>query len=973
MIRIGPGLAARVLLLVSLVAACGRERPESAGELTRSASASPTFPTDPATLAASLGVPPDSLGAAAQERYAREEFDSARAILQVEAARARDAGDATAEGRARMWLGLARWHLGDLAAARRDVEAAVILKRRAGLDAELSQSFNAVGLVAWRQGRHRDALAQFDSSTAAARRQDDAKGIARAAGNIGLVEVELGDFDAARRGFTSMLNTAHVLGDERYWGNALANLAMLEIHLGNPSAALPLLAEARLHYARIDYATGELNALGQLATAWSGLGEVQRGIAAADSELALARSLNAQPEVAAALEILADLHVQAGNLRLALARLAEADSLDAKLGQVVERGADLRRSSVILLELGEAESAAVRAEQALELHRAVEARPEMVRDRLQLALAAAGADDRGRAEAETDTALAEASRIANPAVARDAAMVAAQLALEAGHPQEALRHLAVAASSGADWRVADLRAGALLALGRLREAQAEAERSIAAIERERASLAVGPLRSAYLASRAGPFSRLVAIDLALADTAGAFATAASLPGRGLAERLGGLGESMGSVEALAEGERLLLRAAALEQTLDTLGERAGVEAQRRSLEAALVAARAAYEEQLASRAAQARDRLLGLSPTSLAATQARLGSGDALLTFLSGPDRLDVFLVRRERVFHSSVPLGEEALAMRVRLARQLLAGAARGRPVPAALGELHDLLLGPLIAAGGLDGASQLLLVPHGALGALPFAALWDRKTGRFLVEDRVLTYLPAAAALGDARIGVPDGIGPLMVFAPLPDSLPGTAREARAISGLVPGSQLRLGRASGEPGVRAALGTGMSVHLASHGAHNAQNPLFTRVIVGRDGGVGSGDDGRLEVHEILGLQTTSPLVFLSGCETGLGAAGQDPFTQGDDEGSLAQAFLVAGAGAVVATLWRVGDAAAADLAERFYRGLGAGESAPAALAQSQREAIRARQGVDWAAYGVWGTGGRNSASLVRVTGTEP
>jgi CHAT domain-containing protein len=73
-------------------------------------------------------------------------------------------------------------------------------------------------------------------------------------------------------------------------------------------------------------------------------------------------------------------------------------------------------------------------------------------------------------------------------------------------------------------------------------------------------------------------------------------------------------------------------------------------------------------------------------------------------------------------------------------------------------------------------------------------------------------------------------------------------------------------------------------------------------------------------------------------------------------EEGSLAQAFLAAGAGVVVATLWRVGDAAAADLAERFYRHLGPGISAAEALARSQREAIGSRTGSDWAAYAVWG-----------------
>jgi CHAT domain-containing protein len=249
----------------------------------------------------------------------------------------------------------------------------------------------------------------------------------------------------------------------------------------------------------------------------------------------------------------------------------------------------------------------------------------------------------------------------------------------------------------------------------------------------------------------------------------------------------------------------------------------------------------------------------------------------------------------------------------------------------------------------------------------------LWNRRTGRFLVEDRVLTYLPAVAALADGPQGSADPMMSMFVFAPLPDSLPGTGRESRAVSRLVSGSVLRLGRASGEAELRRALDAGRPIHLASHGSHNSQNPLFSRVIVGRDRGSGTADDGRLEVHEILGLRTTSALVFLSGCETGLSAAGQDPFEPGADEGSLSQALLVAGAARVVATLWRVDDAGAAHLAERFYRRLRTGVTPEEALAGAQRDMIPGRAGFTWAAYGISAAGGRKSAGLVRATGSEP
>jgi CHAT domain-containing protein len=94
------------------------------------------------------------------------------------------------------------------------------------------------------------------------------------------------------------------------------------------------------------------------------------------------------------------------------------------------------------------------------------------------------------------------------------------------------------------------------------------------------------------------------------------------------------------------------------------------------------------------------------------------------------------------------------------------------------------------------------------------------------------------------------------------------------------------------------------------------------------------------------------SSLVFLSGCETGLGA--------GEDFATLARAFLYAGAGSVVATLWRVDDEAAAALAERFYPRLDAGPSM--ALAMAQRELLadrRYRAPFYWAGYTLAGDGG--------------
>jgi CHAT domain-containing protein len=922
-----------------------------------------------------LGVAPESLFAAGREFYQRDAFDSARAIWHVEAARASTTDSATL-GRTLMWLGLAERHLGNLPVALAREQQALAVQRHMGLDRELSRTFNSMGLIAWDQGRYVLALACFDSATVIAQRNGDSVGVIRAALNAPLAHFELGDFVVARQGFVAAVAAARSIGDEQFLGNALANLAMLEVRVGDPSAAIPLLHQARTLYHRIDYRPGEANALGQLATAWSALGNLQRAIAAADSDLALARADGLAQEVASILEVLSDLHLEAGSPRLALLRLREADSIDVALGLPSEHGKNLRRSAAILLGMGEAATAVRRAEAALRVHQAVAARGEAVLDRVSLAQGLSAAGDGAGAARESEAAARDASATANPSIMRDAAAVAAQIALDQGNPRRALR-LAVhprpeQSQSANDWTLMHIRAGALLLLGRLGEARIEAEQAVAAIERERSTLALGPLRSAFLVGRAEPFDRLVAIDLAQGDTTAAFLTAAALPGRALTERLGAVGDGSAAMTDGAAGERLLREAAELERKLDQLSGTDQEPARRAILEQRLRTTRSAYEESIAHHAPTPPEQLLGLGRLTLPAVQAELRDGDALLTLLSSEDRLDIFVVTRTRLAHRSAEVGARELAARVRVARELLQRSGSPREAHPPRGDLRHLLHGGHEPDGILAGAWRLMVGPHGATAALPFAALWNRTTGRYLVQDAVIAYLPAVSALSAAGPSPAPAMRGVQVFAPLPDSLPGTLSEARAIGRLVPGAALALGRRSNEAAVRRALQRSRGVHIASHGMQNSQNPLFSAMTIGREVTDDPADDGKLSVHEILRMRVRSPLVFLSGCETGLAGSGQEPFVRSIEEGGLAQALLVAGAGTVVATLWRVDDRAAAGMAAAFYQGMVAGADPAEALARAQRQLIGRGDGLGWAAYTVAGAQRRKTGATVRVTDTK-
>ncbi len=126
--------------------------------------------------------------------------------------------------------------------------------------------------------------------------------------------------------------------------------------------------------------------------------------------------------------------------------------------------------------------------------------------------------------------------------------------------------------------------------------------------------------------------------------------------------------------------------------------------------------------------------------------------------------------------------------------------------------------------------------------------------------------------------------------------------------------------------------------LHLATHGYFNRFNPLLSGLELEPDGR----EDGRLEVHEILGLKLAARLVVLSACDTALGGGYFAEVPSGDDIVGLTRAFLFAGSPSVVASLWAVNDRSTMGLMRAFYGQL----RGPSDVERGPRSRAEAREG---------------------------
>ncbi len=271
---------------------------------------------------------------------------------------------------------------------------------------------------------------------------------------------------------------------------------------------------------------------------------------------------------------------------------------------------------------------------------------------------------------------------------------------------------------------------------------------------------------------------------------------------------------------------------------------------------------------------------------------------------------------------------------------------------------ELYRHLIKPV--EDNLNNFKHIIIVPYGLLHYLPFATLMDSKS-QYLIDKHTFSLAPSATVLAyclekGEKYQAKNSWQPSILALGNPDlgdpnlNLTFAEHEIKSLMRTYPNRVKAFLEQDASESIFKAYKDDANMFLFScHGEYDEKNPLFSTLLLAPD----KQNNGRLEAHEIFGIELNSYLVVMSACETGLGT-----ITGGDEVIGLSRSFIFAGTTSLMSSLWKVDDLATAVLIKRFFRYLKEGESRSEALRKAQllvRQEIYSHPAY-WAAFNITG-----------------
>jgi len=834
---------------------------------------------------------------------ARSDYGAAQAAFEQALAIRQETGDRRGEAATLNGIGTVWYLLSDYTQARDAYQKALSILQAIGDRAGEATTLGNIGAVYLALADHDEALATLGRALAIQQQIGDRAGEATTLDGLGRVHLARRDYEQALQAFEQGLSIRQAIGDRAGEATTLNNIGSTYRELYQPEQALDYYRQALPLRREIGDRLGEATTLNNIGTAYLSLGE---------PDLALLSLQEALPILQ-----------QVGN------RYGEAATLNNVAEAYRARGDDAQALSAY--------------QQSLEILRGVGAQAEVasVLDNLGQLYTAQGEDE------QATSLLAEALAIRR------------EIGDRVGQ-----------ATTLGNLAVLDVRQGDQeLATGRVLEA-------IDLLESVHAGLKIEAVQSAFAGGTRAYYDAAIRLLLEQGRNEEAFYYTERARARSLLDLLGNqrihpkASEDLGLIEEEAQqrGELAALEDRLREEWNKPAGERS--QAAIDQITARVETLRGDYSELLTQLelANPEYAALVSIDALTLEETQALLrdrAPGTTLLTYFVGKDELSLFLVGPDSFYVQTVPVTREELREQVReLLAQLKADPLLPEAWRSSAQALYGWLIEPLQRAlppARPNRPRQLVIVPHDVLHYLPYGLLNDGE--HILLEDYTVLYAPSASSLPFILEKEPAQAETLLAMAhpeaPGAPQLGSAVAEAERVAALY-GTQALVGVEASESRFKAEAGQYDLLHVAAHSDYRLANPLFSAILLQ----AGEGEDGRLEVHEVLDLDLPeTDLVVLSACETHLAA-----LSEGDELVGLERAFLRAGAPSLVTTLWPVDDAATAALMERFYVHLREGAAKADALRLAQLETRAERPNpYYWAGFVLVGDGGPGRLPLPR------
>ena len=313
-------------------------------------------------------------------------------------------------------------------------------------------------------------------------------------------------------------------------------------------------------------------------------------------------------------------------------------------------------------------------------------------------------------------------------------------------------------------------------------------------------------------------------------------------------------------------------------------------------------------------------------PSDPIAISRSLPPGTAIVELLSLPGELVAWILKDGEMSLVRTPLSRRDLEKDVQELRRAIAHA-EAPPASAMETRLVRALL------PGIGMARTVVVVPDGPLFDLPFGALRDPPSGRYLAERFGFATAASARAyialekrarrLGGGRprsVLAVGGVPYSRLLFPELGRLPASGTEARVVASAYPAGEWLTGSAATPKRLLEDAPSFDVIHLATHAIDFPEDPSMASLLLAP--GPGGAGDGVLPARDLdFPRPLSARVVALAACRTAEGR-----ISPSEGPLNLARPFLSAGAPSVVASLWALDDAVSLAFFTRFHEELAKG-----------------------------------------------